>query len=34
MQAALSRSIMAALVARLHHADARYLSQALKGKGG
>ena len=33
MQAALSRSIMTALVARLHHADARYLSQALKLKG-
>ena len=33
MQAALSRSIMTALVARLHHADARYLSQAFKMKG-
>lgn len=31
MQAALSQAIMRALVARLHHADARYLSQALKG---
>ncbi len=29
MQAALSRAIMAALVARLHHADARYLSRTL-----
>lgn len=32
LQAALSRSVMAALVVRLHHADARYLNQALKVK--
>jgi hypothetical protein len=31
-QAALSRAIMVALVDRLHHADARYLSQVLKPK--
>jgi hypothetical protein len=32
MQAALSRAIMTALVARLHHADARFLNQAMKMK--
>ena len=32
LQAALSGAIMRVLVARLHHADARYLNQALKVK--